>query len=203
LNGMAKHLSRREEDFFLTAMKRKWMNMMDKDEILNWNAKYDKEYPKWTAKEKELGDKFRKTKTLTKADLREIVWWKFEWLVGRRERVLKLIEKNSDKEIEVCNQVFGLTLLEDKFRIGILDNLHGVGPALSSVVLTFYDPKNYGVFDIHVWREFFGKEPKGLFSTSEYYIKLLSELRTIGNKYDLNARTVEKAYFTKNYENSK
>jgi hypothetical protein len=70
------------------------------------------------------------------------------------------------------------------------------------VVLTFYDPKNYGVFDIHVWREFFGKEPKGLFSTSNYYIKLLAELRTIAKKYDLNARTVEKAYFTKNYENS-
>jgi hypothetical protein len=176
--------------------------MMDKDEILKWNAKYDKEYPKWTIKEKELGDKFRKTKTITKADLVEIVWWKFEWLKGRRDRILKLVEKNSDEEVGTCSQVFNLTPCEDSFRIGVLDNLHGVGPALASVVLTFYDPKNYGVFDIHVWREFFGKEPKNLFGTSSYYIKLLAELRTIGNKYDLNARTVEKAHFTKNYENS-
>ncbi len=46
---------------------------MDKNEILQWNAKYDTQYPKWTKKEKELGDKFRKTKTLTKADLVDIV----------------------------------------------------------------------------------------------------------------------------------
>jgi hypothetical protein len=176
--------------------------MMDKDEILKWNIKYDKEYPKWTIKEKELGDKFRKTKTLTKADLVEIVWWKFEWLKGRRDRTLRFVEKNSVEEVSACSQVFNLTPSEDIFRIGVLDNLQGVGPAIASVVLTFYDPKNYGVFDIHVWREFFGKEPKNLFGTRKYYLKLLCELRMIGNKYDLNARTVEKAYFTKNYENS-
>ena len=176
---------------------------MDKNEILKWNAKYDNESPKWTIKEKELGDKFRNTKTITKVDLVEIVSWKFEMLKGRKDRVLKYIAKNSDEEVSVCSQVFNLTPREDSFRIGVLDNLHGVGPALASVVLTFYDPKNYGVFDIHVWREFFGKEPKNLFGTSSYYIKLLSELRTIGNKYGLNARTVEKAYFKRNYENSK
>lgn len=173
---------------------------MDKDEILNWNAKYDAQYPKWTSTEKELGDKFRKTKAITKADLVDIVWWKFEWLKGRRERILKFIEGNTDSEICACSQVFNLTPNEDAFRVRLLDNLSGVGPALASVVSTFYDPKNYGVFDIHVWREFFGKEPRDLFATSSYYIKLLSELRAIGNKYDLNARTVEKAYFTKNYE---
>ena len=178
------------------------MSTMDKGEILKWNAKYDKKSTKSTIKEKELGDKFRKTKTLTKADLIEIVWWKFELLKGRRDRILKYVEKNSDEEVGMCSQVFNLTPSEESFRIGVLDNLYGVGPALASVVLTFYDPKNYGVFDIHVWREFFGKEPKNLFGTSSYYIRLLSELRTIGNKYDLNARTVEKAYFTKNYENS-
>ena len=175
---------------------------MDKAEILKWNAMYDKKYAKWIIKEKELGDKFRKTKTITKADLVDIVWWKFEWLKGRRNRILKLIENNTELEIFACGQVFNLTPKEDTFRIGLLDNLSGVGPALASVVLTFYDPRNYGVFDIHVWREFFGKEPKDLFATSKYYLKLLSELRAIGNKYDLNARTVEKAYFTKNYEDS-
>ena len=174
--------------------------MMDRNEILNWNAKYDKEYPEWTLKEKELGDKFRKTKTITRADLIEVVWWKFEWLKGRRERVLKLLENNTDSEISACSQVFNLTPNEDSFRIGLLDNLHGVGPALASVVLTFYDPKNYGVFDIHVWREFFGKEPKDLFATNKHYLKLLTELRTIANTHNLNARIVEKAYFTKNYQ---
>lgn len=174
---------------------------MDKEEILKWTAKYDREYPWWISKEKELGDKFRETKTLTKADLCQIVEWKFKWLVGRKDRVLKFVDRNSDEVIQqTCSQVFNLTLCDDSFRIRSLDNLEGVGPALASVILAFYEPKNYGVFDIHVWREFFGKEPKGLFSTSSYYIKLLSELRKIAIRCDLTARTVEKAYFMKNYE---
>ncbi len=179
------------------------MSMMDRDEILKWSTDYDKDNrANWVTREKELGDKFRRTKTLTMADLVEIVEWKFEFLKGRRIRTLKYVDKNSNEEVSACSQIFNLTPSQDSLRIGILDNLHGVGPALASVILTFYDPKNYGVFDIHVWREFFGKEPKNLFGTSSYYIKLLSELRTIGNKYNLNARTVEKAYFKKNTENS-
>ncbi len=116
--------------------------------------------------------------------------------------MLKLLELNTEKQIELCGQVFNLTTAEAEFRIDVLDSLHGIGPALASVVLTFYDPKNYGVFDIHVWREFYGKEPRDLFATGKYYVKLLNELRIIGGKYGLNARTVEKAYFTKNYEAS-
>jgi hypothetical protein len=179
---------------------------MDKEEILKWNRKYDKDHPWWVEKEKELGDKFRKTKTLTKDDLRQVVDWKFKELVGRRKRVLGLVAKNDDKIIQrTCNQVFCLTSNEDSIRVKSLDNLHGVGPALASTILTFYDPKQYGVLDIHVWREFFGDEPANIniiFITAGYYLKLLSELRKIANKYSLDARTVEKAYFKKNLDES-
>ena len=53
----------------------------------------------------------------------------------------------------------------DSFMVDNLTRLFGVGPALASTLLTFYDPEQYGVFDIHVWREIFGKEPSNLFTT--------------------------------------
>lgn len=172
---------------------------MDRERILYWANKYDKDHPWWTQKEKELGDKFREKKTLTKADLEQIVEWKFKELKGRRDRVLRFVKKNTDERIQrTCSQVFAMS--DDSGRIKKLDALDGVGPALASTILAFYAPKEYGVHDIHVWREFFGKESSTLFIGCRCYLKLLSELRKIGDKYDLEARTVEKAYFKKNID---
>ena len=78
---------------------------------------------------------------------------------------------------------------------------YGVGPALASTILTFLNPKDYGVFDIHVWREIFGKESTGLF-TAPNYLKALREMRRIASKNDLDVRVVEKALFKKNYDES-
>ena len=180
-----------------------WGYLMNKEEILDWTEKYDKDHPWWVQEEKRLGDKFRETKTLTKDDLYQIVEWKFKELEGRKKRVLGLVAKNSDKVIQLtCNQAFNLTLQDEPYRIDSLDKLHGVGPALASTILTFYDPKNYGIFDIHVWREFFGKEPADLFLTTKHYLQLLAELRRIANQYGFNVRTAEKAYFKKNLDES-
>jgi hypothetical protein len=175
---------------------------MNKEEILNWNRKHDKDYPWWVEKEKELGDKFRQTKTVTKRDLLQVVDWKFKTVPPRHKRVTELAEKNTNEIVQqTCSQVFAMS--DDSNRIESLDALHGVGPALLSVILTFYDPKNYGVFDTHVWREFFGKEPKGYVFTTEDYLKVLTELRKIAGKYDLDVRTVEKAYFKKNIDETR
>jgi hypothetical protein len=67
-----------------------------------------------------------------------------------------------------------------------------IGPAVASTILTFSDPKNYGVFDFHVWQEVFNEKLKGY--TVKNYIKLLYKLREIANKYDVEVRTVEKAF---------
>lgn len=174
---------------------------MDKKEILHWNEKYDRDHPWWIRKEKELGDKFRKTKTLTKDDLRQIVDWKFKGLPGRRKRILRLVDKNDDDLIQkTCSQVFRLTPSKNGTRVENLDTLAGVGPALASTILTFYDPKNYGVHDIHVWRELFGPEPPTMFIGSACYLKLLEKLRKIAKTHSLHVRTVEKAHFKKNLD---
>ena len=70
--------------------------------------------------------------------------------------------------------------------------------ALSSVILTFYDPKRYGIIDIHDWRELFGKEPADLFTDYKHTLKFFTKLREIAEETGLTCRVVEKALFMKN-----
>lgn len=173
---------------------------MDKEEILHWSKKYDSDHPWWTQKEKEIGDRLRATKELTKYDLIEIVEWKFKELKGRRKRVLALISENEDAKIRsISKYVFSLDLSFDAQKVDLLQTLQGVGVSIASTILTFYNPNEYCVFDIHVWRELFGIEPKSLYTT-ENYLKLLFKLREEAKKHNLSVRTVEKAYFKKNID---
>jgi len=111
-----------------------------------------------------------------------------------------LVARNEDEEIRrISNLVFASRSSSDSYKVNNLCTLHGVGPALASTILTFYNPKEYGVFDIHVWRELFGREPSFLF-TAKNYLKLLTELRKIARRFDLDVRIVEKAFFKKNID---
>ena len=171
---------------------------MEKSEILEWCHKYDEQHPWWTKKEKELGDKLRETGELTKDDLIEIVEWKFNNFPGRMNRLLVYIEQNDDYIIRnISNSVLVLSSKYDFDKIERLCLIKGVGAATASVILTFYDPKNYGVFDIHVWRELFGKDSKPLYNTRDCLI-FLSELRELAKKHKLGVRVVEKALFKRN-----
>jgi len=173
---------------------------MDREEILHWSKKYDVDHPWWIQKEKEIGDRLRKTKELTYNDLIEIVEWKFRELEGRRKRVLALISKNENAKIRsITKYAFSLDPSFDAQKVDLLQTLQGVGVAISSVILTFYNPDEYCVFDVHVWRELFGEEPPNLYTT-ENYLKVLSKLREEAKKHNLSVRTVEKAYFKKNID---
>mgnify|MGYP000315347953 CR=1 FL=1 len=174
-----------------------------KKELLSWAERYNKEegttYDLKT--EKEIGDRLRFKLELSKEDLKEIVRWKFQEnrLKGRRLKVLRMLENVDDTLIKNISRK-ALTAQSDYERIHLLRTIHGVGLALASVILTFYDPKNYGVFDTHVWRELFGKEPKGLFNNPAYLFRVLLELRRIAKNVGLDVRTVEKALFKRNLE---
>jgi hypothetical protein len=129
--------------------------MLNKEEILNWNRKYDKDHPWYVEKEKELGDKFRKTKTVTKSDLLQVVDWKFKGVPPRHKRVTELAKKNTNEIVQqTCSQVF--TMSDDSDRIKSLDSLHGVGPALASTILTFYDPKTMAFMILMFGKNFLG-----------------------------------------------
>lgn len=175
---------------------------MNKQEILDWAEKYDREYSWWVEKERELGNRLRATKELSKTDLMEVIEWKFVSLKGRRTRGIKYAEMTDDLVLrKVSNLVLDLNKKHDEYKLKLLGVFGGIGIAVASVILTFYDPKNYGVFDIHVWRELFGKEPKYLFTTKNC-LRLFSKLRTVSEEHDIPARTIEKALFKKNYDES-
>ena len=174
---------------------------MNKEEILNWAKRYDKDHPVWTQTEKELGDKFRKTKEVTKDDLKKVVEWKFMDLPTWKEDRLKDVDKIDDDEIRRrSREVFGKAE-NDSDRVNKL-KFSGVGTAIVSVILTFYNPKEYGVFDRHVWQGLFGEQPQDFFTkefyaNTENYLMVLKRLRDEAEEYNLDVRTVEKAYFKK------
>jgi len=166
---------------------------VDKKDFLKWSRKYDKDLGWLAQKETELGARFRRTKVMTRGDLAEVAAWLFRDAEEKKQRVLELVAKNDDAEVQrVSSQVFSVPSCDDTYRVNCLTMLQGVSPVLASVVLSFFDPKNYGVFNVQVWRALLGNEPPNLYTTANY-LKLLLALRKTAAKQNLEARTIEKA----------
>lgn len=175
---------------------------MNKNDLLNWIRKYEEMDNDFSSKcEKEIGLRIRNNRFLTKDDLKEIVKWKFQSLPGRKKLFLSYADKLDEKELKKVSSV-AFKEKDELKKLELILKFKGIGIATASVILTFYDAKNYCVFDIHVWRELFGEEPK-TFYTKENYLKLLGELRKKSSLYNLDVRNIEKALFQKNLEESK
>jgi hypothetical protein len=169
--------------------------MVDKKELLQWSKKYDKDYSGQVQKEQELGSKLRKNKELTLNDLTRIAEWQYKDQENKKTKVLEAIAKNDEAVLKrISSQVFNRIGEEDAYRINSLITFNGVSPVLASVILTFFDPKRYGIFDAHVWKALLGNAPPNLF-TAQNYLRLLAALRKTAGKHNLDARTVEKALF--------
>lgn len=167
------------------------------EDIQYWANKYDEEHPWWMVEEARISEILRKNHEFGLKTLGEIVHWKFYTLPGRRKRVNNLLKIYSDKQIrEITRKTFSSNT--DKERIETLCTIKGVGVAISSTILSFYDPGRYCVYDIHVMREVYGEEPKYMFTGNTHYLKLLKDLRIISEEHNLPVRTIEKAYFKKN-----
>lgn len=172
---------------------------MSKSEIMKWIKRHDEKNFWWVQQEREIGDRLRKTKKLTKDDLRKIIEWKFESNALVKTVQLNRIEEINEQDLEnITNKVFNISVNQDSIRIKSLCSFNGIGPAVASVILTFYDPENYCVIDFHVYQEVFGFRPKYL--TTKHYLRLLKRLRKEAKKFNLRTRDVEKAYFTKNFD---
>ena len=170
---------------------------LDKNDFLAWSRKYDKDQGWLGQKERELGARFRKQKVMTQADLIHVVEWKFQDDEEKKLEVLELVARNNEALVaRVSNQVFSLPVADDAYRMNCLLTLQGVSPVLASVILAFFDPRQYGVFDVYAWRALLRNEPSNLFSTINY-VKLNSALRKTAVKHNLDVRTVEKALVKK------
>jgi hypothetical protein len=175
---------------------------LDKADYLLWSRKYDKAYGFLAQRERELGAKFRKKKVMTKADLTAVVDWMFRAESDKKVRALELVGRNSDEVVErVSSQVFNLPEGNDVYRMNCLTTLEGVNPVLASVILMFFDPKNYGFFDVRVWKPFLGNAPSNLLTVMNYQTLLLS-LRKAANKHNLDVRIIDKAIYKKSIDDS-
>lgn len=173
------------------------MAILEKDEIIDLASRHDKKHFLNIQKEKEIGDRLRKTKVLTKDDLIKIMDWKFDFDPRIKSTQIKHAKAVNKKNLEtVSNEVFNLDPKRDLTRISRLCEFKGIKTSVASVILTFYDPKNYCVGDWHIYHELFGFKPKTL--TIEQYIRVLDRIRVEAKKCGLDAREVEKAYFFKN-----
>jgi hypothetical protein len=175
---------------------------LDKADFLLWSRKYDKAFGWQAQRERELGAKFRKNKVMTKADLSAIADWKFKDEPDRKARTLELVERNSEETVNrVSSQVFNLPNGDDVYRMNCLTTLEGISPVIASVILAFFDPKIYGIFDVRVWKQLLGNPPAGLLTVANYRAFLLAIRKTAG-KHNLDVRVVDKALFKKSLDDS-
>lgn len=168
-----------------------------------WSRKYDKAYGFLAQRERELGFKFRKNKVMTKPDLIAVVDWVFHSEPDKKARAVALVSRNSDEIVErVSSQAFNLPEGSDLYRVNCLSTLEGVNPVLVSVILMFFDPKNYGFFDVRVWKPLLGNAPSNLFTALNYQTLLLS-LRKSAHKHNLATRVIDKALYKKSIDESR
>ncbi len=173
---------------------------MDKPDYILWSRKYDKAFGSLAQRERELGAKFRKNKALSCKDLAAIVEWKFKEDPEKLQRALELVARNDEEKVQrITSQTLSLPNADDTYRLNCLTTLEGISPVLASIILTFFDPKNYGIFDQNVWKRLLGNAPPGLY-TPQNYIRFLAAMRKTAAKHNLDARVIDKALFKKSLD---
>jgi hypothetical protein len=176
---------------------------VDKPDYLLWSRKYDKAYGAQAQRERELGAKFRKNKALSCKDLASVVEWKFADDTEKKTRALELVARNDEEKVaRITSQVLCLPMGDDMYRVNCLTTLEGISPVLASVVLAFFDPKRYGIFDLRVWRPLLGNASAGLY-TPQNYIRLLEAMRKTAAKHNLDVRVIDKALYKKSIDEGK
>ena len=165
-----------------------------------WSRKYDKAYGWQAQRERELGAKFRKNKALSVKDLLSVVEWKFKEEPDKLARAQELVARNSEEKVSrITSQVLCLPQGDDTYRLNSLTTLEGLSPVLDSIILAFFAPKRYGIFDLRVWRPLLGNASAGLY-TPQNYIRLLEAMRKTAAKHNLDVRVIDKALYKKSIE---
>jgi hypothetical protein len=176
---------------------------LNKADYLLWSRKYDKSMGWQLQKEKEIGARLRRTKVLTKQDLLQIVEWKLKDAQEKKQRVLELIARNDEATItRLSSQALSIPSCEDGYRMNCLTLLEGVSPVIASVVLAFFDPKQYCILDAVIWKALLGNPPPNMLTTQNY-LKLLMAIRKSAAKQNLDVRTIDKAVYKKSLDESR
>jgi len=176
---------------------------LDKADFLTWSRKYDKAFGWQAQRERELGAKFRKNKAFTVADLASVVEWKFRDDPEKKARTLALVARNDESNINrLSSQALSIPGCEDGYRMNCITLLEGVSPVLASIILTFFDPKQYAILDGYTWKALLGNPPPNM-QTTQNYLRLLEVIRKTAAKQNLDVRVIDKALFRKGFDESR
>jgi hypothetical protein len=176
---------------------------VDKADFLMWSRKYDKTFGWQAQRERELGIKFRKNKALTCKDLASIVEWKCKDDTERLARSLVLVARNDEATVNrLSSQALSIPGCEDGYRMNCLTLLEGVSPILASIILAFFDPKQYCILDQYTWKALLGNVPPNM-QTTQNYLVLLAVIRKTATKQKLDVRVIDKAFFKKGFDEAK
>ena len=176
---------------------------MDKADFLTWSRKYDKAFGWQAQRERELGAKFRNNKALSCKDLATVVEWKSKDAPERMARSLALVARNDEATVNrLSSQALSIPGSEDSYRMNCITLLEGVSPILASVILTFFDPKQYCILDGHTWKALLGNPPPNM-QTTQNYLVLLSAIRKTAAKQKLDVRIIDKALYKKGFDEAK
>lgn len=145
-----------------------------------------------------LSELIKKQGYLTKEQTIRILKWK-------SPRPLRFYEQNTNTEIETITKL-AFQQNNDNLKIHILTALKGVNYPSASAILMFYDPKNYPVLDIRVWKQLYNNNlvtsnSKGQNFTLEQWANYLKIIRSLAKQNNLTSRQVEKRLF--DYDKSK
>jgi len=164
---------------------------MDADEIREWSKRYDDGYPQYHQNiEEDLQERLTEQQFITQDQLAKVISWKLDNQPGRRGRFTEDMQNVPDEFVRLVSEA-ALLIDDPKRQLHTLDSIPGVGGAMATVVLAFYDPTNYAVGDRYIVDALFGEDRQMRFSD---YPKILAEFRQ-RNPEDFDLRRVEKAYY--------
>lgn len=144
--------------------------------------------------EQEVGLHIRNNHYVTKDQLWKIVEWKNadkSYYIKRLESVFK---KVSNEEVEEVTH-HALQMTFDNYKIKLLCTIPGVGPTLASIILAFYDPYKYGIFDQSIWDQLFKDEKRNM--TIDGYLITLDKMRELAEQHNVPVRIIDMALRTK------
>jgi hypothetical protein len=129
---------------------------------------------------------------LEKEELEEICKWK-------SSRAIWLIRKNTPQEIMTTTRK-AFSTKNERLKIELLTGLKGVSLPMASAILTFINPKRYGVIDIRVWQllykmKYVEKKASGVGFNFENWFQFHKIIRHYAKMYNVKARDVERTLF--------
>jgi len=157
---------------------------LTRENVIKWAHEYDlKASQQDKAVEKEMKDKLRTQRFLTRDDLVKVGMWK-------SPRPKKQYESNDDDVVRELT-TFSFAARTEGARIGALYALQGVSYPVASVILHFAFPESYPILDFRALAALGESQPKSY--NLKAWLSYCERLRGIAKNLDLPLRVVDKA----------